>query len=483
VVVVFGILIALKLSVLLVLGPIHTPDSAGYAQFANLIVTTRDWMVNEHLDWDMSLAGGEPKTIFRAIGYPLLLALAKTISPDNWDWLIVFVQIPLSLVATVYVYRLAHQLTKSLYAALFIAFAQGSSQALLMDQCILTDSLNASLLLIMLCHVGLAILNNRRPSWLEAATLGGLVMIAFLLREAGTYLQILYWPIILYWAVRTMDNKMQAVALVVVFAIPMTIGIQGYKSWNEMRTGERFVTVGGSSAMFFPSIYLEQRGISIFADDPLLSDMGPLPNMSSTVGIIRRTVITHLLQAHDFNMVDIARYGMSNFLNIWLKHPVDMSILTLSHIREKQAMQAFMPIQSVDRTVTWATGQSAFPAKNQLWTNVKEHHRIDQLLMVAGRSISKIVSIVISAAFVFGVPIVMIRSFSTARFRLSAYDPATVLMTLYWLVYLGYTFIYAMIHLEMRYLMPVTPLSIIIGVTLITAIGRKHLSSKLYSEA
>lgn len=471
---VFSAILAFKIALFLQIGPIFTPDSFGYSQLAAHLLAGSDWLIREHLDWNLNAPNGEPVTIFRILGYPLILALAKSLSSQTWAGWIIGIQGVLSLVATFYVYRLTIKLSNSNLVALFVAFAHGTGQTLLFDQCILTDSLNASFLLLMLCHVGLGILNDRRPSYIEAAALGTLVMLAFFLREAGSYLQVLYWPLILYWGLRVLNTKVQALLLVAVFALPMMLGVQAYKSWNEMRTGVPFITVGGSTAMFFPPVYLEQRGVSVFADDPLLGDMGPLHQSNSTVAIIRRTIITHLIREHNFDMHEVAQYGMSNFLRYWQTHTLEMGALTLSHIREKQALLPVMPISAIERAVLWTSGLSPFPAKGQLVSNLVNDYRVDQLLMVGARTIAKIISIIITMAFILGVPFVAIRSIRHNGIMLNAHDPSIVLASIYWLIYFGYTFVYAMIHLEMRYLMPVAPLTLIIGVTLLTTLARTY---------
>lgn len=481
--IVIFILVLAKITIFLYLQPIFTPDSFGYENIANYLISSDTWFVSEHLDWDIRRSNSEPQTIFRIMGYPLLLVVAKTISPVNWSSYVVVLQGSLSLVATVYVYNLSKKISGSEAAALFSAFAHGTGQAFLLDQCILTDSLNATFLLIMLCHAGAGILDNRRPSLMEAFALGSLVFGAFLVREAGSYFQFLYWPLILFWGMRVMGRKVRGGILLVTFAVPMLVGVQAYKAWNQMRTGERFVTVGASTAIFFPTIYLEQRGVGALAADPLLGDMStPLLETESTVRIIVSTIIPHLIEQHKFNMLQVSEYAMENLYGNWQRFPMEMALLTLSHLREKQAMLAFMPVETIDTAVLWATGESPFPRKGVWLHNLITDSRIDQFLMVAGRSISRFISIVILIAFVFGVPYYFFRKFPKAPLNVQTYDPVATLMLLYWLIYFGYTAVYAMIHLEVRYLMPVEPLSMVIGVALLTAMGKKYFPHVLFGK-
>jgi len=471
---ILALILVFKAASLTLYGPIHMPDSAGYAQFADLILADNSWIFVEDLERNASS--------FRIIGYPAFLALMKAISPGTWDWLAVSVQGVFSLVATVYVYRLAKVLNASLLIALCATFAHGLGQAFMLDQCILSDSLNASFLIILACYVGIAIIDCRRPSFVETAGLGTLMVAAFLMRESGNYLQVLYWPMIGYWALRVMDTKLKTVMMLVAFVLPMFLGVEAYKSWNQMRTGERFITTGASTAMFFPSVYLEQRGISVFANDPLLKDMGPLPQIPSTVQALRTTVTSHLIQEHSFTILDVARHGYTMFRDNWQNHPLEMLALTVSHIRRDQTQLFVMPIGTLDRTVLWATTRSTFPAPGKLWGNLVNDYRVDQVLMVAGRTVERLVSMTLTLAFIIGAPVLLLREGLRERFTIHRYDPTVALVGLYWLMCWGYILVYAMIHMEVRYLMPVIPLSMIGGITALIIFGKIVFPNLLNSE-
>lgn len=462
---VLAMLVVVKAVGLLAFGPVMTPDSYGYADFADIMLNSRDWLFYDNLQ-----VYGYPATSFRSIGYPALIAVLKLVAGEAWSWVIVGLQFALSLVASAYIFRLVKRLSGHSGLALFAAFAHGAGQTFVLDQCILTDSFNASLLLILSCHVGLAVLDRCRPSLLEVGALGCLVLVAFLLREAGSYLQFLYWPLILYWGVCVCGGKLRPVLMVVVFAIPMGVGTQAYKAWNEERTGKRFITTAAQTGMFFPALELEKRGVPVLSRDALLSDMEPLGPWASTTPLQNVSRINaHLVGQHGFDAVDVARYGMATFLRYWVDYPLDMVKVTLSHFREKQAFLAFMPIEAGEQLGLWAIGKSPLPKKGELRSAVLEDGRVDQLALIVGRSVSRLVSALIAAAFLFGVPILFVRQMLQNRAKIREYDVGVTLMMIYWMAYFGYTFAYAMVSLEMRYLMPVEPLSMVIGVVLVFA--------------
>lgn len=464
---IFLVLIGIKATGLWAYGPIMTPDSSGYTAYADIILSNRDWLSQSTMRGSI--------LAFRSIGYPMVIATARIIAGDAWMWLIIYAQLILSLIASLYVFRLTKHLSGHLKLALFAAFCHGIGQTIVLDQCILTDSLNASFLLILSCHVGLAILDRRKPSLFEVGGLGCLVLAAFLMREAGDFLQYLLWPLIVYWGIASGLGKFRAVILVLIFAMPMLMGTQAYKYWNEVRTGNRFITTGAQTAMFFPMLELERRGTHVFAQDELLKDMEPFgPWDITTLGEQATRINAHLYSQHGFDDIDVARYAMNFFFQTWRDYPVDMAIVTLSQLRAKQSVLAFMPVEAVVQLREWATGNRPWPAKGTLWKAVFEDGRIDQLALVTGRGISRGVSMVILLAFLIGAPLLFLREVQHGHTKIEAYDVTISLMFLYWLIYLGYTSAYVLVHLETRYLMPAEPLSMVAGLAVTAALWQKY---------
>ncbi len=76
------LLLGLKLGALFLFGPTMTPDSAGYIDYADQILTG-DFL---HVDLD---ASAFPMTSARPIGYPAVIALAKIVAGARWAWAVV----------------------------------------------------------------------------------------------------------------------------------------------------------------------------------------------------------------------------------------------------------------------------------------------------------------------------------------------------------------------------------------------------------
>lgn len=448
----FALIIALKISFLLAYGPIHTPDSGGYWGHADIILgQDTSWLTSVNLDkpW-------QPETAFRILGYPAVIAVLKSANPQNWDWILVIAQMGVSLLATLFLTRLAYLWSGGKpWIAYTVAIGHALGQGWVLDQCVLTDSFNASLWLIAASTMALGILEQRPPTYAKILMLGMMVLFAFLMREAGNVLQVLLWPLVLYWAMSTGSGKRRAALMLCVFALPMFIGTGAYKSWNQMRTGERFITTGGQTTLYIPTLRLQARGIDPFAGSIYLSDMPPLqePISSRTPLQHIHQINTHLHEQHAMNALDIANYGYTTFFRLWSEQPLGMVRGTLSQLREKIAMLAFMPVEASVQLRMWARWDTNWKQQNGL--------------MKAGRHISRGISIIIMAAFIFGMAKVVWNQVFANRAVSNDVQRSERLMILLSVMYLGYTFSYAMVSLETRYLMPVEPFSAVIGLLLL----------------
>jgi hypothetical protein len=455
-----GLVVAVKIVFFISYGPIISPDSVGYMNFADEIVHQTDWWyyVDINTLW-------YPPNAFRSIGYPLVLAMGKLISPEYANALVVLFQSVLSLLTSYLILRLSYCLSERFWVAAFCALAHAISQALLVDQSILTDSLNTSLLLIVICMLGRSILQNDKPTFGKMLGVGLLIALAFLVREAGNQLQYLYWSFALFWIYKSTASMPKKALLFVCFILPMLVFIQAYKGWNEYRTGERFITTAGQTTMFFPALELKVRGINAFENDEYLNDLEPYLEPLDVVPQLQNVAVInrHLTEKHGMNSNAKSQYAFKKFFGYWIDHPLGMVQVTLSRLRSKQLFLDFMPFETMLTIDFWSTSTKPFNKTRDLFEKVRDEFRYDLLVAYLGRNIERLISIIITVGFIIGVPVLLVRKIKQNGGRLSALDQKHVLITLFWLIYVGYTFAFAMVHLEQRYLLPVVPLSVMAG--------------------
>lgn len=458
-----SVLIIVKLCFFIFVGPVFTPDSGDYARFADLIVGGGDWTT--HLDLKAELIS---LTAFRAIGYPAFLAFCKVLAGDAWAWLAIAAQMALSVFTTTRLHAFARSLTGQPLLAMLAAGGHAIAQAFYLDQCILTDSLNASFILLAATITAQGILRRRAPTLRDAALFGGLLLVAFTLREAGAILQIALWPLLVFRCLVAGAGLGRTALVVVVAALPVFAGVQTYKSWNQLRTGERFVTTGGQTALFRPALDLYRRGIPVFREDPLLKDAPALNGPTfETPGQAFAQINRHLAETHDMTSLSIARYGQSMYLRHWLTYPAERVQILLSKFDRAIAYMLIMPVVAPERLILWSGGRTPLPTSSELRHTILDKGRLDIAAALAVRTLARILSTVVMTAFFVAVPIVFLHALKTASGRPAAMPPDTVAMGGLWLFALGYFIAYGAVHLEERYLMPVTPFVFICGLAVI----------------
>ncbi|HBC08474.1 MAG TPA: hypothetical protein DC046_12970 [Rhodospirillaceae bacterium] len=460
-----AVLVVVKLCFLVSIGPVFTPDSGDYARFADLIVGGGEWV--NHLDLKAELIS---LTAFRAIGYPAFLALCKLLAGDAWAWLAVAAQMALSVFTTTRLYVFARTLTDRPLLAVLAAGGHAIAQAFYLDQCILTDSLNASIVLLAATITAQGILRRCPPTLWDAMLFGCLLLAAFTMREAGMILQITLWPLLAFRCLATGANLGRTALVVAVAALPVFAGVQIYKSWNQMRTGERFVTTGGQTALFRPALDLYRRGIPVFREDPLLGDASALDGPTfETPGQAFAQINGHLAQTHNMTPLSIARYGQSMYLRHWLNYPVERAQILLSKFDRAIAYMLIMPVVAPERLILWSGDRTPLPTSSELRRTILDEGRLDLAAALALRTLARVLSAVVMTAFFLFVPIVFLRALKTAAGRPAAMSSGIVAMGGLWLFALGYFIAYGAVHLEERYLMPVTPFVFICGLAMIAS--------------
>ena len=468
-----AMLAAVKAGFLAVLGPVFLPDSGDYVLFANAILDGGDWA--RSLDLHAELF---PLTAFRVIGYPALIALFKVLSGDAWEWLLIALQMSLSLGATAVIWRLTLRLTGRIWPAVVAAAAQGLGLAFVLDQCVLTDSLHAALLTFLAAHMALGLVGGRAPGMVEALGLGLVLLATFLLREAGAVMHLALWPLILAWSLKTGGGLRRAGIVLIVFLAPLALGIQVYKSWNQMRSGERFITTVAQTAMYHPALDLARRGLPVFAEDPLLADAPGLLPLHPIPGVTFTAINRHLKAAHGMSALAVARHAETLFYDHWRRYLLPRAAIYLGRMDPRYAYLAFMPLSGAERLSLWAGGSTPFPGPGEIRRNLLEHGRVDQALLLAARALARLFSAVLTAAFLIGVPVVVLRSLRQVGWQPSALPARPLALGALWLFALAWPAVYALVYLEDRYLAVMTPFVAAIGLALVTP-WAEHAATRL----
>jgi hypothetical protein len=332
-----------------------------------------------------------------------------------------------------------------------VAGAQATTLPLVIDQTILTDSLDASLLTLAAGVLVGAILDRRAPAPGRNLAAGFAIAGSFLLREATSFTSIAFAPLALAAAcVGGPAWRRIALSLVLTFG-PLLVTNQVYKEWNYARTGVRFVTTGAQRHLLDGLIKASQFDRRIFDGDT------PLDRATRRVvhdySLDEAARVSDILYAENGESApQIAAEVYAAYFRAWREHPLAMAQAPSRYLKEWQAKLALQPIETIRLLLLWNTNNDHdFGAPRTL-----AQGRWSMAPAVILRVLTEAVSIAIFAAFLLLTP--------ARALREGWRQPLMLAQVTLWMLYLGYVATYALVYLEPRYLAPVLPWAILVGV-------------------
>ena len=439
------ILLALKLSALLAFGPTMMPDSAGYIGYADAIIAGSF----RHVDLDGEVI---PVVLARPIGYPAIIAAAKIVAGGDWPWAIVLLQFAASMCATGMVYRLARMLRLGVWAALGVAAAQATSMQFVVDQAVLSDGLCASAMTIAACIASAIVLRREPPRLGRSLGIGTLIVVAFLMRDVIEFIAIGFIPMAAAAAMTERSGLRKCAAFALVF-LPLILAQRGYSEWNRARVGAGIVTTVSQWTLFDALGNASQYDPTIFSGSAPIDATGRRVFKSFEIG-------DELSEAFEANNILHREYGWSAvriaheisvaYLRAWQHHPLAMARHMLISFSEMQLHQAVRPTETVRDMLLWNTGSDDDFARERA---VRDGNWWMIPAVIVHR-LAETISVGIFAAFVLITPLRLVRDGLTAETRACA----GLLFS-----YLVLVVLYAAVHLEPRYLVPVVAGSIVVG--------------------
>ena len=443
----FGLLIAAKLVFFLAFGPVHFPDTAGYAEYASRILASRDWLT--HIDMQ---AETDPILAFRMAGYPGLLALTQALFGRFGESAVVLAQMALSLFVTFRFHRLLRAIALPAWLALAGAACQATSLQFTLDQCLLTDSLYLSLITLVTVRI---IESGQQGDSSVRGYLGTglLLLLAFLLRDATAAVAILMVPAA-FFAARGSNRSALSGALVAgALFLPLAAGIVSYRAWNEHRSGTAFVTTVAHTTELYALVEAQQIDARVFAGDTQLDQIARA-NLKDYDYPTTVAIADAWHQASGIDAIEATKVVSARFWQTWRNYPWTMTRATLARFRGTYLLLPFRPFESVDDLfVANADEGPHVISAPALWLALKAG-RVWAAAPLLSEFATQALSLAISIAFLL---------YPVFGRRLSL--PATVHLTLlgFWFFVLAFTAAYMMIHLDPRYMGPLLPIVTMLG--------------------
>lgn len=439
-----------KIAVLMIWGPGIAPDTGGYTRFAALILEGTDWLTNAGLE-DSAM----PTTVFRIAGYPMFIALTQLISAENWQWTVVLSQFVLSVISLFSLSRLISALGMRRLVGAFCLLSSGLSFALLLDNMILTDSFATSLFVIVLSENAVATLRGRPLGFAQALFFGALITLAFLVREGVAILSILFVVPFLFRVFGADSQRWKSFAAIAVFFIPLVLVSQIYMSWNESRTGYRFITSGSQTVYMVGLVDAAEKDQRIFSGDELVDKIAREELNDYLFSEV--LAIQGSLFEEGYVAPQLANISKQKYYESWMSYPIAMLRMTIGHIRENYAILTFRPFGAVRQTGFWIHGEKPWPDYRKLRKSMFDD--TGAFVLFVGEMLERFIAIIITVAFVI-VPVVWFVSLCLGK---NARKREVLVCSALWAVYFGVLFAHALVHLETRYLAPVVPFSTLVG--------------------
>jgi hypothetical protein len=464
----FALIAILKVLLLAIYGPIFVPDTSGYIAVAKAMLNSNAWLHDAQLS-----AGPFPPLAIRMIGYPAVLAAAMQLGGPLWPYLVVALQSTITMAALWAIYALGISLRLLWGLALFAVVAFATSDQLVTDQCILSDSLNAALIIFAVCILAHGAGSDRPLSLWGGAAAGALLVPAFLLREAMPFLAITMLPLVVLRCIRDWSGRaaIRAVLACALLLLPLLATAEIYKAWNRHRSGERFVTTSAQLTLMLAQIIAAKHDHQVFGGDTPLDRAARQRLRNYDFADI--TPINDALIEQGYRPTEIAQMSQAHYFATWRTKPFAMLHVLRDRTSEHAAKLAFHPLSASCNLIEWATRIRQCPDYRDLLRAARSafaHAPIAQPIFFLFETCELAISIAVFSAFVLGAPLLWLSSWRRRGWQRAGRE--AVIFAL-WAMYVGWFVLYALVNMESRYMDPALPFSILGGLIVWQELGRR----------
>lgn len=443
-------LLALKIFLLLKVGPIYESDTVVYETFADIILKSHQWLNDANLS-----AEAAPATVLRTVGFPAVIAAGKALTGSGWPLAVVGFQVVVSIGVFFLVFYFGLSINLSPTWALIGALTYATGLQLAMDQCLMTDSLNSSVLIIAVIVFLRGAMNGQKIRWWQTSVSGLLLAVGFLMRDILPYTIISLVPLfVCRCLVVEVAHRFYRLMPCIIVCVPLFVVQQGYELWNWHRTGERFVT---TVVQFNGAFALEQaskNGPNLFnGDTPLDREAGRIIKTYDSLEII---ALNEALFNEGYHAPEIARMALDAYKRAWLTHPLTMLNLIRIATSERLLKLAVRPINSVCELFEWGGSRICFDYRDlyrKLFHRTSDI-RLSEVFVLVVITTQNTLSIVLSAMLLIGTPFLLVLAW---RNRTIGSDRQLLLLAGFWAYVVGWHLIYALVGYQDRYMMPTIP--------------------------
>ncbi len=424
------------------------PDRLGYLAYADIIRSGTDWL------FTAAQTSPLPEILFRAPGYPLILATIQTVFGDSgFAAAIQALQCAAMAAACIPLFGAIRRLTNApVAAASVIGF--GTSVTLAYELSLLPDawSIAAWLALLSVCLIHW--LDRSRMTLGRALALGALGIYIVMARGNGLHLLLLTAPIAALAALQPGAPHRTRAAMLAAIFLPGLICYSAVSQWNAFRTGERFFTTGAQIALVQPVFRMAKLGATPFEGDDVLARAVRLhaPDLRyDQIYDVNRALFVD----HGMTPKQIADANVQLYLNTVATFPGAFARMWLRNFDDKLAVGLINPAFGLNEAHRLVLGERVFAGFSAIVK--RSDGGIPAYFYALLYAVGMAVSLPLFVAAVLGAPV---RALVALRRGITRADLAVAAL---WLTSIAVVAYYCALFVELRYVVMVSPFMAAIG--------------------
>ncbi len=435
---------------LAVFGVIETPDTPSYLDYAALL---RAGPLPE--GEALLRASSQPVLLFRTPGLPWVIAGLQGLAPEGWRLLLVALQVLAQAGVAALAHRIGLRLGLGRGWAILAALLPAGGFALVAQIMVMTDALYGALVSL----AGLLLLRAALARGaLRAVGLAGLLLgVATLVREATPFLAVALLPAA---AIAGGAGLARRIAGPVLLMAPVLLAAGWIVSVNEARSGHAILSTTRQIVMVQALLPLMKRDVPVYSGDDLFDRTARETVVQGGYDAIDEH--NRRLFAAGLTSPEIAALATQRYWRAWREHPAEMLRAIAVRLPVKIFWSSFMPVDMLAE-LHLRTGDPRpwFGREAELIKRAREGQFLAipvLLALVGGRAIGLLVT---GAAML--APLLIRRGDARWWPLLGA-----------WLTCAGFFGVYAPVHIEQRYLLPVIPMVGLLGIVALDALWRRR---------
>ncbi len=341
------------------------------------------------------LAGGVPDrsnwmdiTTFRQPGYPLLILLARAISVEHHNFILVSLNIAATTIACCFVYFAIRRLGfgRILAAAAYIVV--NFSELLVWELTPLPSSLAAAFYIGVASYT-LAILHKGAlPSNGALLLVGAITGCAMLLSEWALFFAMVNIGVLLLFGLIGKGTVLRVLGLslgpgALIFACLL--------SWNQARTGNAFLTTGWITAGLHPVVVAADRGLFVLDPANRTDALIAAELQRDKPNVFRHTlaILNEIHAENPSSSIEFAKTMQRYFVDAFSRQPYAMVANSLRNI-EEGIEASLQPAFSRIYWYNWPPGSRVFPVVARL-EQMFRHARVFDALGITVNILSMVI--------------------------------------------------------------------------------------------